>query len=97
MTPRWGVYLSFLPVTPSSRSRTLEGLFELTLRPSRALNLTLCVAYGTSELQGRQVCRAGRKFPRTPSKTTDTNLDGLLVENNFFPMIFNCKKPKEYN
>ena len=30
--------LPFLPATPSSPSRTLEGLFELTLRPSRALD-----------------------------------------------------------
>ena len=29
--------LPFLPATPSSPSRTLEGLFELTWRPSQAL------------------------------------------------------------
>ena len=42
MTPRRGnMYysLSFLPAIPSSLSWTLEGLFELTRRPSRALNL----------------------------------------------------------
>ena len=32
--------LPFLPATPSSPSRTLEGLFELKLRPSRALDST---------------------------------------------------------
>ena len=31
--------LPFLPSTPSSPSQTLEGLFELTWRPSRALDL----------------------------------------------------------
>ena len=31
--------LPFLPATPSSPSRTLQGLFELTRRPSRALDL----------------------------------------------------------
>ena len=31
--------LPFLPATPSSPSRTLEGLFELTRRPSLALDL----------------------------------------------------------
>ena len=38
MTPGRGKHFSlpFLPATPLSR--TLEGLFELTLRPSRALN-----------------------------------------------------------
>ena len=30
--------LTFLLATPSSPSRTLEGLFELTRRPSRALD-----------------------------------------------------------
>ena len=30
--------LPFLPATPSSLSRTLEGLFELTRRPSWALD-----------------------------------------------------------
>ena len=30
--------LPFLPATPSSPSRFLEGLFELTRRPSRALD-----------------------------------------------------------
>ena len=40
MTPRRGKHFSlpFLPDTPSSPSRTLEGLFELTRRPSRALD-----------------------------------------------------------
>ena len=30
--------ISFIPATPSSPSRTLEGLFELTQRSSRALD-----------------------------------------------------------
>ena len=40
MTPCRGGYVSlpFLPATPSSPSWTLEGLFELTRRPSRALD-----------------------------------------------------------
>ena len=39
MTPYRGINFSlpFLPATPSSPSRTLKGLFELTRRPSRAL------------------------------------------------------------
>ena len=35
---RRGFSLPFLPATPSSQSRTLEGLFELTRRPSLALD-----------------------------------------------------------
>ena len=37
---------SFLPTTPS---RTLEELFELTRRPSRTLILASCVAFGATE------------------------------------------------
>ena len=38
MTPRCqGNAILFLSATPLSLSRTLEGLFELTRRPSRAL------------------------------------------------------------
>ena len=57
--PSSGKYYSlpFLPATPSSLSGTLEGLFELTRRPSRVL--ASCVASGTTEIQGhRQVFRA---------------------------------------
>ena len=41
--------LTFLPATPLSWSWTLEGIFELMQRSSRALNLTVCVASGTKE------------------------------------------------
>ena len=33
------LFFSFIPATPSSLSKTLGGLFELTWRPSRALDL----------------------------------------------------------
>ena len=42
--------LPFLPATPLSQSQTLERLFELSRRPSRALNLTSQVASGTMEI-----------------------------------------------
>ena len=44
--------LSFLQATPSSLFRTLERLFLAITGPTRALNLTLYVAYGTAEIQG---------------------------------------------
>ena len=73
--------LPFLPATPSSPSRILEGLFELTRRPL----LASCVASGTTEILGHhQVCRARRGGPRTPSTTTDANLDCAFVENALF-------------
>ena len=40
---------------------------------------------GTTEIQGhRQVWRARRRCPRTPSRTTDANLDCAFVENALF-------------
>ena len=59
-------YLPFLPATPSSLSRTFEGLLELTQRPSRDFNLAMCVVSGTTDNQGhREVCFAGGRGPRT--------------------------------
>ena len=45
--------LYFLPATPSSPSQTLEGLFEPTLRPSRALDSPLVLL---PELQRKGLC-----------------------------------------
>ena len=74
--------LPFLPATPSSPSRTLEGLFEADTAPFKGPRLASCVASGTTEKQGhRQVCRARYGGPRTASRTTDTNLDCAFVEN----------------
>ena len=45
------------------------------------LRLALCVASGTEENQAHcQVCRAMRGGPRTPSRTSDANLDSAFVE-----------------
>ena len=82
MTPRRGNTILFrssqqLP----SPSRILEGLFELTRRPSSGPQLTSCVASGTTKKQGHgQVCIARREGPRTPSTTTDANLDCAFVD-----------------
>ena len=85
MTPRGRntiLFCSSQP-TPSSPSRTLEGLFELTWCSSRTLNSPH--ASGTTEIQGHsQVCRTRRGSLRKPSTTTDKNLDGAFVENALF-------------
>ena len=97
MTPLLGKHYSllFLPAAPSPPSRTLEGLFELTRRPSRALNLASCVASGTTEIQGhRQVCRARRGGPRTPPTTTDANIVRLL-KTYIFTQILEFEKSTE--
>ena len=53
MTPCWeNIPVLFFPVTPSSQSWTLEGLFELTQRPSRAFNLAWCIVSGTAVKEG---------------------------------------------
>ena len=61
MTPPQGFcYLSFFPDAPSLRP--LKNFFQLTQRPSRALNLASSVAPGTSEIQGHhQVCYTRRR------------------------------------
>ena len=51
----------FFPATPSYRSQTLEGLFELTQRPSRALHHTWCIASRTSDRQGHGQVRCTRR------------------------------------
>ena len=75
--------LPLLPATPSSMSRTLEGLFELTRRLSRALDLPRALLPELQRIKDthRQGCRARRGGPRTPSRTTDANFDCTFVEN----------------
>ena len=52
------------------------------MAPFKGHGLALCVASGTTEKQGhRQVCRARRRGPRTPSKTAYANLDCAFVKN----------------
>ena len=87
MTPCRGINLSLLllTVTPSSPSRTLEGLFELTWLPFKDSRLPSCIASGTTEIQGlHQVCRTRCGGPRTPLKTAAANLDCARVENSLF-------------
>ena len=83
--PSSGKYysLSFPPATPSSQSWTLEGLFELTRRPSRALDSPRALL---PELQRGDTFRCavlGTKGPRT----TDANLGCALLKMHFFILI----------
>ena len=76
MTPHRGNTL-FLPATPSSPSWTLEGLFELTLRPSRALNLDEYVA---SELQRyKDTVRCGALGAEVPGHRQEQLMQTLIV------------------
>ena len=79
--------LPFLPATPSSPSRTLEGLFELTGRPSRALNSPRALLPELQRYKDTVRCAVlGAEVPglRQDSRTTDSNLDGAFVENALF-------------
>ena len=68
----------FLPATPSSRSLTLEGLLELSRRPSRALHHSWWVTSDTSETYVHlSVVHTGHSDPRT---LTDANLSCVLVK-----------------
>ena len=60
MTPHRGKYWSllFLQGTPLFQFWTLEGLFELTRSPSRALNLTFCFASVILEIPTNDRCAA---------------------------------------
>ena len=72
---------SFISVSDSWRAPSqLKKLFS-----SKGPRLALCVASGAIENQGHhQVCRARRGGPRTPSTTTDANLDCAFVEYALF-------------
>ena len=67
--------LSFVPATSSLQSWTLEGLFELTQRPSRALN-SLRALLLEPQRDKDTIKSTRRRVPRTrtPSKTVDVDL-----------------------
>ena len=68
----------------SPLSCTLEGLFDMTRRRSRAYHLPCVFASGTTEIQGQsQVCHARCQGLRTASRTIVTTLI-VRQKNNFF-------------
>ena len=77
--------LPLLTSTPSSPSRTLEGRFELTRHPSRALDSPRALLPELQRYKDTVRCAAlGRGGPTTPSTTTDANLECAFVENALF-------------
>ena len=60
---------------------------ELTQRPSR---VSTCLVLAGLELQGhRKVrqCPAKQRDPRTPSRTSDANIDSVVVNLTLFPTV----------
>ena len=88
--------LPFLPATPSSPSRTLEGLFELTRRPSRALDSPRALLPELQRYKDTVRCAAlGAEVPGYRTRTTDANLDSAFDENTFFIQILDYEKATE--
>ena len=84
--------------TRLSLYQTFERLFELTERPSRAINLASYVSRASTEKQGHfqvtQVCCTRQWGPWTPS--IFANLDCSL-KTHFLASILDCEKSTEYN
>ena len=85
---------TFLLATPSSLSQPLEGLFELTQRPSGTLNSPHVLFQKLQRKDIGALCEVHGS--RKPPKTADINLDYAFVENTiFFAPILDCEKPTE--
>ena len=96
MSPHRGEYysLSSLPVTPSSR--TLEGPFELTRRPSRALDSPCALLLELQRYKDTVRCDAlGAEVPGHRQKQLAQTLIVRLLKTHFFTPIVDCEKSTE--
>ena len=83
--------LLFLPAAPSSPSRTLEGLFELTGRPSRALDLPCVLLPELQRIKDTVRCAAlGAEVPGHRQKQLTQTLIVRLLKTYFFTPILDC-------
>ena len=89
-------FLPFLPATPSSLSRTLEGLFKLTQRPSWALHSSLGLL---PELQRYKVtiryAALGAEVPLHCQQQLTQTLIVFLLKTHFFKPILDFEKSTE--
>ena len=95
MTHHGGEYCSLLfnIVSTLSGSQTLEGLFELTRHPSRALNLP---RVSLSELQRNKdtvMCAALRA--EVPGHCQQQLTQTLIMRRTFFTLILDFEKSTE--
>ena len=89
-------YLLFLPATPSSLSRTLQGLFELTQRPSRALDSPRALLPELQRYKDTVRCVAlGAKVPGHRQQQLMQTLMVRLLKTHFFTPILDCEKLTE--
>ena len=71
--------------TPSSPSRTLEGLFQLTQPPLKALDSPRALLLELQRYKDTLRCATLARVPRTSSKTIGANFNYAFVEN---PLVF---------
>ena len=84
MSPRWETLL-FLLATSSSPSRTLEVLFELTRRPSRAIVSPRVLLPELQRSKDTVRCEAlGAKVPGHRQKQLTQTLFVCLLKTHFF-------------
>ena len=85
MTPHRGNTILFLAATPSSPSRTLEGLFELTRRPSLALDSPRALLPEIQRYKDTDRCAAlGAKVPGRRQQQVTQTLIMRLLKTHFF-------------
>ena len=86
--------LPFVPATPSSPSRTLEVLFELTRRPSRALDSPRALLLELQRIKDSVRCIAlGAEVPGHRQKQLTQTLIVHLLQTHFFYCFPPCLHP----
>ena len=88
--------LPFLPATPSSPSWTLEGLFELTRYPSRALDSPRALLLVLLRYKDTVRCGAlGAEVPGHCQQQLTQTLIVRLYKTHLFTWILDCEKSTE--
>ena len=99
MTPHRGNLnpsLPFLRATPSSPARTLEELFELTRRPSRALDSSCALLPELQRYKDTVRCAAlGVEVPGHHQQQLTQILIVRLLKTHFFTSILDFEKSTE--
>ena len=96
MTPGKHYSLPFLPATPSSPSRTFEGLFELTRGPSRALDSPRALLPELQRYKDTVRCAAlGTEVPGHRQQQLTQTLVVHLLKMHFFTSILGFEKSTE--
>ena len=88
--------LPFLPATPSSPSHALEGLYELTRRPSRALDSPRALLPELQRYKDTVKCAApGAEVPGHRQQQLTQTLIVRLLKTHFFTPILDFEKSTE--